>query len=286
MLIRSSKHNRGVAIIPLLWVVGILIVGGGIAVITTQNFSSFDNLEHNNLSQTESEDMLAGVKESTDTSATSTESSESDIELNDSEDGGQSNVDIQAPTAPSRTDVEVVEVPKEIAPSVPVEYSQPVEVVEDQTDVLDLTYNEVIIESDALYDGIDLVLTQYLNRRSIATEGIKSCNAIYENKVARAESDAEYLRTTYYESRRGFATNQGALDQIENALEYDLAQIEVELTSCISKYRIDASIQSDTEQIRRDLNSLLTRLTKENSIQTLNQIRTLQNQLLNIADRF
>lgn len=155
-----------------------------------------------------------------------------------------------------------------------------------QVDVLLATYNQVKIESGNLSEGITFIQNLYNEVKGQNSKGLENCKYWYDSGVTQANSDAQSLKTSYSDSRTGYATQPSITNNIDAALEHDLAQLKADYESCKAKYNLNTSIESDIKKIKSDQSAIMSSLTKENSQESLIKIRALENKVLLVADKF
>ena len=162
----------------------------------------------------------------------------------------------------------------------------PIKYDPNQDDALKLTYNQVKIDADDLAKTITLLKNRYSEVEAMNKKGEESCLYWYESGVSKAKTTAENLKNSYSASRSGFGTQMAPLNEIDQALKYDLVGLENEYESCKAKYYLNKSIKSDINKLNSDRGAILSRLTIENSPKSLDDIRSLFNRAFNIADKF
>lgn len=134
-------------------------------------------------------------------------------------------------------------------------------------------------------DGIALIKDTYQTKYDNAIKGQELCNSAYNNNVSKAKSDAEYLKTTYLESRSGFATSTGALKEIDNALVYDLESYKIIQENCLLKYELpDSSVLKKLKELSNRVSSLRSNIdTPENAVKYQNELESVKNDILSTA---
>ena len=120
-------------------------------------------------------------------------------------------------------------------------------------------------------------------QKDIAQKGEQNCLASYNSKVEYAKSDAERQKTAYYESRSGFATQPGIVQNIDAQLERDLQDIEMWKDECLAKYRVNTSLESRLSQVSSNLNSVRQRFNSSNNSVSSSEISSIRNEILSIA---
>jgi len=189
--------------------------------------------------------------------------------------------------------------PEETTPTVPVTVNTPTpaEKKEDaapkvSTDALGSELLEFLneqiaeqVKSDLDYyqrtisDLKDLVKLQQNN----ASQGKQNCLASYESKVEYAKDDAERQKTTYYESRSGFASSPRIVENIDKQLERDLEDIERWKESCLAQYEVNTSVESRLNRVSSDLNSIKQRLNRSSGSVSTSEVNAIRNEITSIA---
>lgn len=125
----------------------------------------------------------------------------------------------------------------------------------------------------------DLVKLQQNN----ASQGTQNCLASYESKVEYANDDAERQKTAYYESRSGFASSPGIVENIEEQLERDLEDIERWKESCLAQYEVNTSVDSRLSRVSSDLSSIRQRFSNSNNSVSTSEVNAVRNEITSIA---
>jgi len=133
--------------------------------------------------------------------------------------------------------------------------------------------------SRTVSDVRDLINLQ----KDIAQKGEQNCLASYNSKVSYAKDEAERQKTAYYESRTGFATQPGIVENIEKQLVRDLEDIERWKDDCLAKYQINTSLESRLNQVSSNLSSLRQRFNSSNASVSSSEISSIRNELLSIS---
>jgi len=120
-------------------------------------------------------------------------------------------------------------------------------------------------------------------QQSNATQGTQNCLASYESKVEYAKDDAERQKTAYYESRTGFASQPGIVEDIEEQLERDLEDIERWKESCLAQYDTNTSVDSRLSRVSSDLSSVRQRFNNSNSSVSTSEVNAIRNEITSIA---
>jgi hypothetical protein len=134
-------------------------------------------------------------------------------------------------------------------------------------------------------EGILLIKNTYQTKYDNALRGQGLCNSKYNNDTAKAKSTAEYLKTSYLESRSGFATNTYQLKEIEDALAYDLETYRIQKESCLSSYKLpNSSILSKLNQLSDRVSSLRSRINNpDDAVKYQNELKSLGDEILSVA---
>ncbi len=295
------KNNQaGFAFIPLLLFVGFVIAGSGVGLAVKYS----NHKEVPNESPTESETIvLTEIEEPTTTVVEKEDSAESnlieDIPQRQTETASVIHsitpeptpvykeqvdlvTDIQVPVpivSPTKTEDSPVKPAKNIIPETQ-EPEQPV------LDFQKITYDQVKKESKSLTEAIGYLKERLAEVVSFQNRNLELCTSSYNDDVAQAKADAEYLKRTQNENRSGYATMPAHTQNVDNALEYDLNQLALQYDYCKSNYTVDSTIERDLNNITASQSTLIRKLTLENSTDSLDDLRTLQERLLSIADKF
>lgn len=136
--------------------------------------------------------------------------------------------------------------------------------------------------------GILLIKNTYQTKYDNASKGQKLCMERYDSNVARAKSDAEYLKTYSRSSGAGGIMNTGTLNNIDQALAYDLETYRLDRDSCLLSYNLpDSSILGKLNQLSNEVSSLRSRInTPSDAVLYQNELRTLGDDILSVADSF
>lgn len=188
----------------------------------------------------------------------------------------------------------------EVAPTptpAPITTPEPTKTVEDTTpkvstdalgsELLEFLNSQIAeqVKSDLDYyqrtisDLKDLAKLQQNN----ASQGKQNCLASYESKIEYANDDAERQKTTYYESRSGFATQPGIVENIEKQLKRDLEDIERWKESCLAQYEVNTSVESRLNRASSDLSSIRQRFNSSNSSVSTSEVNAVRNEITSIA---
>lgn len=141
---------------------------------------------------------------------------------------------------------------------------------------------------DQYDEGILKIKNTYQTKYDTALQGQKLCNSRYDIDVEKAKSDAEYLKTSYLESRSGFGTSTGALKEIEDALSYDLESYRLNKESCLIKYSLPNSlIPQKLNELSKEVSSFRSQInTPEDAVKNQNELKLLSDEILAVADLF
>lgn len=122
----------------------------------------------------------------------------------------------------------------------------------------------------------------YQSQKNAAAEAIQSCVRLYDSQIQWVKDDAERKRTAYYESRRGFATQPGIIDQINQDEERDIKALEEAKKSCYTKYSINNSIPSYLFQVRNEIYRLLNQLDTGSLATLVSGLNSVESELISI----
>lgn len=278
--------NRGLAFIPLLYIIGLFVVVGGIGVAVTGHLRSQSNSQsiessNNDVTQVQQTDFQ---NETGTSSSVNSESSEdtSTAHVYDGSDSSPRDVSTGDITSilPNRTLPIKIESTASNVPVVPVIENR------ELNSQLSITYNQVKIESDYLSEALEFLRDRLKEVESFQSQGLAICSASYKDDTSQANDDAESLKQSYLESRTGFATQPYVLQDIDKALQSDLQQIESEYEYCKSKYAGDSSIERDVNAISSSRSSVMKKLTLDNAISSLDEMYSLQSKAIKLADKF
>lgn len=141
---------------------------------------------------------------------------------------------------------------------------------------------------DQYDEGILTLRNTYKTKYDNASQGQKLCNSRYDIDVEKAKSDAEYLKTSYLESRSGFGTSTGALKEIEDALSYDLENYRLNKESCLIKYSLPNSlIPQKLNELSKEVSSFRSQInTPEDAVKNQNKLKLLSDEILAVTDLF
>lgn len=291
------KNNKsGFAFIPILIGLCMLIAGVGVGtVITKKNYSlplesNVVNAVDQDISKVELDDMpeedVDGQSEIvSDSNGLGEESSQNIEQISQS----QQVTDIVTSTNESKP---LTEVPVTVVNQVPEVNDEIVSVLNAQSEtesvqdeLLKTSYDKTKIESRNLTEGIEFVENRYKELLAFRDRGLAFCKNSYEMDVSSAKSQANSLKQSYLENRTGYATQPAVTNDIDRALEIDLAYIEDEYEICKSQYEVDSSIVSDIKVIKSEQSSIITKLTLENAVSSWEKILALHKKLLAVADK-
>jgi hypothetical protein len=132
--------------------------------------------------------------------------------------------------------------------------------------------------------GILLIKNTYQTKYDNALRGQELCSSKYNNNIAKAKSDAEYLKTSYLESRSGFATSTSQLKEIEDALAYDLETYKNQKESCLLSYKLPNSVLNKLNQLSGEVSSLRSSInTPDDAVKYQNELKSLGDEILSVA---
>ena len=253
--------SRGFAFVPLLYLIGLFVVFGGIGVAVTSHLKKQSNSEPVEIGNSDViQEQQSDLQNETGTSSsTNSESSEDTgtAHVYDGSDSSPRDVSTGDITSilPNRTLPIKVESTTSNVPVVPIIENGEV------NSQLSITYNQVKIESDYLSEALAFLRDRLKEVESFQSQGLAICSASYKDDTSQAKYDAESLKQSYSESRTGFATQPSVLQDIDKALQSDLQQIESEYEYCKSKYAVDSSIERDINAISSSQSSVIKKLT-------------------------
>jgi hypothetical protein len=272
----TARLNIGFAFIPLLYLIGALIVVGGVGVAVTKKLQTQSDSQTIESSPSSSEVTQEAEASPQNQVASSSVVTAKDTSVENDEEPRDVSTESIISMLPTRTFPTKVE----NAPTVPVVESTGVD------SQLQITYNQVKVESDYLTEALEFLRDRLKETESFQSQNLAICSSQYKDDISQAKADAENLKQSYLESRTGYAYQPSAIQEIDTALAYDLKQIESEYEYCKSKYAVDSSIKNDINSISSSQSSIMNKLTLSNSASSLSEIHTLQNKAINLADKF
>ncbi|MCB9810391.1 hypothetical protein H6781_02235 [Candidatus Nomurabacteria bacterium] len=291
-------EQKGFAFLPIVIIVAALMVGAGAGVVATKQLSSNKTEEPEPVLVSESTETEFLEAQTPTTTEEIAETSTANKNISPAMEEVPQVVNVPKPTnEPAQVSIPEVSMEADTQAPTPVLTNTTVDediinakaeeaaIAAETVRVQQLTYDQVKTESATLTEGMDMVIEQYEKKKDIVEQNLELCTSKYENGVAQAEADAEYLKTTYAESRSGFASSPSTYTDIDAALELDLNQLEIEFEYCKTTYQLDTSIESDIKQIDRKQNNIMVKLSLENAADSLDTIRELQQNLLGVANR-
>jgi len=291
------KNNKsGFAFIPILIGLCMLIAGVGVGTVITKKYYSVP-LESNIVNAV---DQDISEVELDDTSEEDVDGQSEIMSDSNSLDEELSQTIKQTPQSKQVADIVTsTNEPKSIFEE-PVAITNQVSVMKDevasvsdtssedefvQDELLKTSYDKTKTESRNLTEGIEFVENRYKELLALRDRGLVLCKNSYDMDISPAKSQADSLKQSYLESRAGYATQPSVTNDIDRALEIDLAYIEDEYEICKSQYTVDSSVVGDIKVIKSEQSNIITRLTLESAVSSLENILSLHKKLLTVADK-
>ncbi len=306
------KNNQsGFAFLPAILIIGLLIVGGGAGALITKkvhdtpsvpNLNTAEQNNAGNLIEEKTDENLN--KSSQDTDGANSQDDLSQNEIEQPVIGQESQSIVQEPVTSGAVVQKVTEVKqltqKDIESSVVEEVltmSDSQEIVSAHSDntydetesdeISKMAYDRVGVASKNLSEGIVFVEERYAELISFRDRGLELCETRYKNDQSSVKAEAESLKTTYAESRTGYATQPSMSSDIDRALNIELARIEDNYVSCKEQYEpVDESIERDIKSIKSEQSSIRMKLTIDNAVSSLEKMLALQGRLIKVTDKF